>query len=173
MMTMGQGAANAQLSKQKLNTKSSTESEFVDVDDVISQVIWMKYFLEAQDELIEDNIVYQNNQSTIKLEKNGTKSSGKRTRHINIRYFFVTDRIAAGDLNVEYCPTLDMIGDYFTKPLQGSLLRKFWNTILGINEEDIPAYNADARAMLKRRSEAALLALQKSEEAALLAKHLG
>jgi hypothetical protein len=168
MMTLGQGAANAQLSKQKLNTKSSTESEFVGVDDVISQVIWTKYFLEAQDELVEDNIVYQDNQSTIKLEKNDTKSSGKRTRHINIQYFFDTDRIAAGGLNVEYCPTLDMIGHYFTKPLQGNLFRKFRNTILGINEEDIPKYNANARAMLKKRSEAALLASQKSEEAALL-----
>jgi hypothetical protein len=67
----------------------------------------------------------------MKLERNGTKSSRKRTRQINIRYFFVTDRIAAGELNVEYCPTLDMIRDYFTRPLQGSLFRKFRNTILG------------------------------------------
>ena len=139
VMTMGTGAAKSQSNKQKLNTKSSTESEFVGVDDVISQVIWTRYFLEAPNETIHDNIVYQDNQSAIKLEKNGTKSSGKRTRHINIRYFFVTDRISADELNVEYCPTLEMLGDYFTKPLQGSLFRKFRNTILGINEADIPA----------------------------------
>jgi hypothetical protein len=125
VMTMGQGAANSQSSKQKLNTKSSTESEFVAVDDVISQVIWTRYFLEGQRERINDNIVYQDNQSAIKLEKNGMKSSKKQTRHISIRYFFVTDRISAKELNVEYCPTLDMLGDYFTKPLQGSLFRKF------------------------------------------------
>jgi hypothetical protein len=173
MMTMGQGASGAQSSKQKLSTKSSTEAESVGVDDNISQVIWCRYFLEAQGEVISDNIVYQDNQSAMKLERNGTKSSGKRMRHINIRYFFVTDRIAAGELNVEYCPTLDMIGDYFTKPLQGSLFRKFRNTILGVDEADIPTYNANARAMLKKRHDAALLALQKQEESALLAKSLG
>jgi hypothetical protein len=53
MMTLGQGAANAQLSKQKLNTQSSTKSDFVGVDDAISQVIWTKYFLEAQSKIIE------------------------------------------------------------------------------------------------------------------------
>jgi hypothetical protein len=105
------------------------------------------------------NIVYQDNQSAIKLEKNGMKSSGKRTRHtISIRYFLVTDRISAKELNVEYCPTLHMLGDYFTKPLQGSLLRKFRNTILGINEVDIPMYNAIARKLIAERKDRDLLA---------------
>jgi hypothetical protein len=165
VMTMGTGAAKSQSSKQKLNTKSSTESEFVGVDDVISQVIWTRYFLEAQNETINDNIVYQDNQSAIKLEKNGTKSSGKRTRHINIRYFFVTDRISADELNVEYCPTLEMLGDYFTKPLQGSLFRKFRNNILGINETDIPKYNATARQMIADRKQRDLLAWSGKENA--------
>jgi hypothetical protein len=53
VMTMGTGAAKSQSNKQKLNTKSSTESECVGVDDVISQVIWTRYFLEAQDETIK------------------------------------------------------------------------------------------------------------------------
>jgi hypothetical protein len=157
VMTMGQGAANSQSSKQKLNTKSSTESEFVEVDDVISQVIWTRYFLEGQSKVIDDNIVYQDNQSAMKLEKNGMKSSGKRTRHISIRYFFLTDRISAKELNVEYCPTLEMLGDYFTKPLQGSLFCKFRNTILGINEIDIPKYNAIARELIAERKKRDLL----------------
>jgi len=58
------------------------------------------------------------------LERNGRASSSKRTRHINIRYFFVQDRIAAGEVSVAYCPTKEMVADYFTKPLQGSLFFK-------------------------------------------------
>ena len=77
-----------------------------------------------------DNILYQDSHSSMKLEQNGKRSNGKRTRHINIRYFFVTDRIAAGELSVEYCPTMEMIADYFTKPLQGSQFRRFRNFIL-------------------------------------------
>ena len=48
MMSMGQGAAISVSKKQKLNTKSSTESELVGVDDYMPMIIWVKYFLEAQ-----------------------------------------------------------------------------------------------------------------------------
>ena len=52
---------------------------------------------------------------------------------------------------MEFCPTLDMNGDYFTKALQGSQFRRFRNIILGIHEDDIPAYNAYGRALLEER----------------------
>ena len=45
--------------------------------------------------------MYQDNMSTMKLAENGRKSMGKRTRRINIRYFFVTDRLAAGDIDIK------------------------------------------------------------------------
>jgi hypothetical protein len=76
--------------------------------------------------------------SSILLEKNGKASSGKRTKHINIRYFFVTDRIAKGEVSVVWCPTGDMIGDYMTKPLQGALFRKFRDQIMGVSSAQDP-----------------------------------
>eukprot|EP00957_Ditylum_brightwellii_P027148 2052743-Ditylum_brightwellii.AAC.1 len=63
-------------------------------------------------------MVYQDNQSLLELKKHGKGSSGKRTRHINIRYFFVTDRISNKELTVEYCPTELMVANFYTKPLQ-------------------------------------------------------
>ena len=81
---------------------------------------------------MNDNIIYQDNKSSILLEKNGKGSSSKRTKHINIRYFFVTDRIAQGEVNVEWCPTGAMIGDFATKPLQGALFKKFRDLIMGV-----------------------------------------
>ena len=50
---------------------------------------------------------------------------------------------------MEFCPTLDTIGDYFIMALQGSQLRLFRNINIGINEDDIPAYNAFGRALLE------------------------
>ena len=44
-MTMGTEGAYVQSSKQKLNTNSSTEDNLVVVDDVLTQVIWTRYFL--------------------------------------------------------------------------------------------------------------------------------
>ena len=52
---------------------------------------------------------------------------------------------------MEFCPTFDMIGDYFTKELQGSQFRRFHNIVISIHEDDIPAYNASGRALLEKK----------------------
>jgi hypothetical protein len=129
-MSLGKGSVYSTSTRQKLNTKSSTEAELVGVDDVMPLVLWTRYFLEAQGYEVRENKVFQDNKSAILLEENGKRSSSRRTRHINIRYFFVTDRIQAKELTVEYCPTEDMIGDMFTKPLQGSKFRAFRDAVL-------------------------------------------
>ena len=59
------------------------------------------------------------------LEENGRLSAGKRSRHLNIQFFFVTDMIKKGMFQVKYCPTGDMIADFFTKPTQGGTFKKF------------------------------------------------
>ena len=71
--------------------------------------------------------------STMLLAKNGRKSSGRRTRHINIRYFFVADRVASNEVTIEYCPTDEMRGDYFTKPLQGAKFTRFRQQIMNLS----------------------------------------
>ena len=146
-MSLGKGAVYGTSAKQKLNTKSSTEAELVGVNDVMPQVLWTRYFLEAQGFTVSDSIIYQDNQSAILLEKNGRASSGKRTRHINIRYFFVTDRVANKEVSVEYCPTQQMLADFFTKPLQGSLFQTFRDAIMNNNPSRQPSQ--DYRSVLE------------------------
>jgi hypothetical protein len=65
------------------------------------------------------------------MELNGKTSSGKRTRHFNIKYYYVTDLIARGLISIEYCPTNEMIADYMTKPMVGTKFNKFREQILG------------------------------------------
>ena len=101
------------------------------VDDVLPQSFWTRYFL-AEQGYNTDTIIYQDNQSSIKLEENGKLSSEKRTRHISIRYFFITDKIASKEVSIKYFPTKDMVADYFTKPLQGELFYKFRDQIMGL-----------------------------------------
>jgi CobQ-like glutamine amidotransferase family enzyme len=43
----------------------------------------------------------------------------------------MTDQINKGNASVEYCPTGQMLGDYFTKPLQGQKFIEFRKAILG------------------------------------------
>ena len=99
--------------------------------------------------MILDNVIYQYNQSAIRMDNNGRRLSSKRKRHINIRYYFITNRIINQEASAEFCPTLNMIGDYFTKELQGSQFCRFRNIVLSIHEDDIPAYNAYGRALLE------------------------
>ena len=70
--------------KRKQNTKISTESDLVGVDDVLTQVIWTRYFLKEQGYMIHDHVIYQYNQSAIRPEKNCSQLISKRMRHINI-----------------------------------------------------------------------------------------
>ena len=58
IMTMGKGALQNGLSKQKLNTRSSCEAELVGADNYATKVLWTKLFIEAQSYSIKKNIVY-------------------------------------------------------------------------------------------------------------------
>jgi hypothetical protein len=137
-LSMGRGFPIVSSTKQKLNTRSSTETELVGVDDCMPAILWTRYFLDSQGYGVRENIVFQDNKSAILMEKNGKASSSKRTKHINIRYYFVTDRISKQDLTVEWCPTGDMIGDYMTKPNQGALFTKFRDQIMGVTRARDP-----------------------------------
>ena len=129
--TLGIGCPVIVSTKQKLNTRSSTESELVGVDDLMPQILWVRLFMKAQGFKVVDNIVYQDNKSAILLERNGRASSSKRTRHIEIRYYFATDRIAKKDLSIEWCPTSKMLADFMTKPLQGKAFLQLRDMIMG------------------------------------------
>jgi hypothetical protein len=131
VVSFGIGAVMSKSSKQKLNVKSSTEAELVGASDYLPYPIWAKKFLAAQGYVLKENVFYQDNQSTIRFERNGRKSCGPNSRHIDIRYFFIKDRIGLETIDVQHCPTEQMLADFFTKPLQGSLFRKFREVILG------------------------------------------
>jgi hypothetical protein len=131
IISMGTGGLLCKSTKQKLNTKSSTEAELVGATDYLPSTIWSKMFLEAQGHNITNNFFEQDNVSAIRLEKNGRASAGKQSRHIDIRYFFMKDRVKTDNITIQHCPTEQMLADFLTKPLQGSLFRKFRDVLLG------------------------------------------
>jgi hypothetical protein len=130
-ISLGRGAVMSKSSKQKLNTKSSTEAELVGASDYVPNSIWGGRFLEYQGYYLKKNNVHQDNQSAMKMERNGRSSCGQKSRHIDIRYFFVKDRVDKGEIDILYCPTKMMVADFFTKPLQGALFRKLKAVIMG------------------------------------------
>ena len=130
-MSLGMGVMHAKSGKQVLNVKSSTESELVGVSEYIPYNLWLLMFMCMQGYVIKNNVLYQDNKSTILMLKNGRNSCTGNSRHIHIRYFFVKDRVDKKEVKIEYCPSLDMLADFFTKPLQGKMFLKFRQVLMG------------------------------------------
>lgn len=114
--------------------------------------VWSKLFVEAQGYNVNENLVYRDNQSSMKLELNGKASSGKRTRHFNIKYFFITDLIHRGEVKTEYCPTEYMIADYMTKPLLGRKFHLFRQAIMNLQPKKL-SYKDVANKALRNLSQ--------------------
>ena len=130
-LTMGRGFLITASSKQKLKTRSSTKSELVGIDDMMPIIIWARYFLLSQGYGIIENLLLQDNQSFILLERNRRASSSKRMRYINIRYFFIADRANMKEISLHWCPTKEMVADFWTKPLKDGHFRKLRYYIMG------------------------------------------
>jgi hypothetical protein len=109
VVSFGTGGFFCKSSKQKLNTKSSTEAELVGASDYLPNTMWVKMFMEAQGCPLLENYFEQDNESAIKLEKNGRASAGQKSRHINIRFFFIKeDRTKDLGIEIRHCPTLQI-----------------------------------------------------------------
>ena len=123
VISLGKGPIYQKSGSQRINTKSSTESETVALSDGSSQVIWSRNFLIDQGYKLDPALIYQDNTSTMFLIKNG-KSNSERTKHIATRFYFVKDRVESGEIKIEYLQTAQMVADILTKPLQGALFFK-------------------------------------------------
>ena len=146
-LTLGKGSIYSTSVKQKLMTRSSTDAEVVGVHDVLPQILWTSYFLKGQGFHVNDSILYQDNTSSMQLEKNGRASASKRSRHMNIRYFYVTDKVKSGEIRIEYCPTDRMRGDFFTKPIQGTKFYEDRDVLMNIDPSS--PYHSDHRSVLR------------------------
>ena len=81
----------------------------------------------------------------------GTQHSYLKSRALHIRYFFITDQVKNGNVVIEYCPTENMVADFYTKPLQGKLFYKFRDQILGLAPMDDIHIHRDHRSVLDNK----------------------
>ena len=132
-ITLGKGCIQAVSVKQTINTKSSAESELVAVSDGATPVINVQNIILSQGLACEPALIDQDNQSTLAMLEKG-QATGPTSRHINIRYFWLTDRILNGEVRVRYVESGDMTADALTKPLQGHLFYKHRTTLLNTTE---------------------------------------
>ncbi len=130
LATLGHGAYYTKSTTQKLNTTSSCEAELVALSKGLQQGLWSQAFLTAQGFPPTPILVYQDNQSTIKLIERG-RPGAEQSRHINIGFFWLSDLITRGLIKIIYCPTKTMAADLLTKPVQGSLFTSLRDMVHG------------------------------------------
>jgi hypothetical protein len=141
LLMIGKNAVLSQSNKQKVNTRSSMETELNAVDDSLPTVQWASLFMKDQGYDLE-TVVKEDNRSTMLLMKNGRLSSGKRTKHLDIRYFYVQDLLNRGVIKIDHCKTEFMIADFFTKPLQGRRFQILRDIILNRDNISVSQYRS-------------------------------
>ena len=130
IQTFGSAFLTARSVKQHIVTKSSAEAELVGLSDLAGDSIAMNELLEFLTLKQGPATIMQDNQATITMATKG-KSTSNRSKHISIRYFWLTDRIAQGEVKLQHCPTKDMVADILTKPLQGEQFFRLRAKLLG------------------------------------------
>jgi hypothetical protein len=129
-VTMGKGPIFYRSSKQKIVTKSSTESELIALSDESSHLLWCRSFLESQGYKLPPSKVFEDNQSSISMLKTPGRVTSGRTKHIKVRYFYLREKIEEKEVDLQYMSTRDMIADILTKPLQGKSFKYLRNKLL-------------------------------------------
>ena len=102
---------------------SSTKTDIIALHDKLSDIIWMRYFIECQGYDIDKCIIFQDNMSVLSLEKNGREYHHRNVPSISKQSTFSSKIITMQEkLILQYCPTGRMWADVLTKPLQGLVI---------------------------------------------------
>ncbi|KAG8637989.1 hypothetical protein MANES_15G181280v8 [Manihot esculenta] len=90
-------------------------SEYVAVGLCYSQILWTKQQLRDFEVSLDHILIKCDNTSEINLTKNPIQHS--RTKHIDIRHYFIRDHVLNGDIVLEFMDTNNQLTDIFTKHL--------------------------------------------------------
>jgi transposase InsO family protein len=138
--TRNGGAISWRSKKQPIISLSSMEAEYIAMTAATQEAIWLsrleKDLRKPSDEQITMPMkINEDNQSAITLASN--KIHNDRSKHIDVRYHFIREKIKNKDIKLEYCQTTDMIADIFTKPL-GNILFEKHRKSMGLIKMEIP-----------------------------------
>ena len=126
------------VSKSKKQTgvtaNSTAVSELKAVAAAVEEALWLREMLKPLGyDMSQPTVVENDNKSCISLHTKGPSSSG-RTKWVNIKTFWVRDHLEKGDIKLAYTPSLQLLADGLTKPLDKALFEIFRARILNFSE---------------------------------------
>ena len=134
---LGGGAVSWKSRKQTCVALSTAEAEYVALANNTQEVIWMRQLMEdLESKLTEATIVYEDNQAPISIAQNPQHHS--KTKHIDIKYHFVREKVADNTIQLKYCPSNEMLADLLTKGVTFEKLARL-REMCGVR--DLSAYN--------------------------------
>ena len=78
--------------------------------------MWIRQLLlDLQEPIVKSTAIFMVNQSTIKLVHNA--EFHKRTKHVDVRYHYIREKYASGDIAVYYVTSKEQIADILTKAI--------------------------------------------------------
>jgi hypothetical protein len=118
VVSMYAGAAVSWKSQLQTTVQVSTAgAEIVAASEGAREAIWLQRVLESLGSTTEKPIVYVDNQAAIKIAEN--PENHQRTKHIQLKHFYIREVLANKELSIEYCRTDDQLADALTKALPG------------------------------------------------------
>jgi hypothetical protein len=102
--------------KQKSVALSTTEAEYMATCEACTEAIWLRKLIsDLFDQIPELIIIYCDNQSCIRLSEQPVFH--ERSKHIEIKYYFIRDKVQEGELKLKYILTDEKTTNILTKPL--------------------------------------------------------
>jgi hypothetical protein len=117
--------------KQSIIATSSMEAEYIALSSTVKEALWIRKLIKEFNGDQEPVEIKEDNQACIRFAYDSNHSD--RTKHIDVRYLFIKERIEKNQVKIGYCPTNDMVADVFTKPLGPILFSRFVE-LLGVKE---------------------------------------
>ncbi|GFW24360.1 retrovirus-related Pol polyprotein from transposon TNT 1-94 [Trichonephila clavipes] len=125
VMIYAGGAISWRSQRQAIVATSTTEAEVIAASEVAKEVIWLCRLIQGIVNLREIPTLQVDNRAAVKLSHN--PEYHRRTRHIEIKHFFVREKVLEGKLNVKQVSTEKQVSDILTKPLMKSGLLTLCN----------------------------------------------
>ena len=122
MFIISNAAVSWKSRKQGCVALSTAEAEYIALAVASQEAVWIKkLFAELDIEEDKPIMIFEDNQSAICIAKHQQHG---RTKHVDIKYHYTRDQVAANVIELKHCPSKEMIADALTKPLPTSQFRR-------------------------------------------------